>query len=223
MISRQFSGMERPAVSSSAERPSKGTLQIMLLALGIVFALTGCAARRDLVVLMPDPDGKAGTIEVSNQGGSTVISEANSATEVKSSTAAPAAARKMDESKIRAIFGEALRAEPKPPEHYRLYFKSDSTELTEDSLQTLEQVFSAIQRTRPLEVSVVGHTDRTGSSEANFQLGLERAALIRDLLVSKGVDKALIDIRSHGEDDPLVKTDDGVPEPKNRRVEIVIR
>jgi outer membrane protein OmpA-like peptidoglycan-associated protein len=216
-------GMEKPVISLSAGDLFKGALLRASVALGIVFLLSGCAARRDVVVLIADPDGKTGSIEVSNQGGSTVLAEANSATEVKSSATAPAAAAKMDESKIRAIFGQALGAAPRPPEHYRLYFKSDSTELTEDSLQTLEYVFSAIGRTKPSQVTVVGHTDRTGPRDANFRLGLERASQIKNLLISKGMDEGLIEIRSHGEDDPLVKTDDEVPEAKNRRVEIVIR
>jgi len=223
MRRRVAAGMDKPPNTFSAESQRRGTMQRLLWVLAIAFMLSGCAARRDLVVLLPDPDGKTGSIEVSNQGGSTVISEANSATEVKSATSAPKAVAKMDESEVRAIFGEALDAQPSPPEHYSLYFKSDSTELTEESLRTLESVFSAMARMKPSEVTVVGHTDRTGSREANFQLGLERAALVRDLLVSKGVDQGLIEVRSHGEDDPLVKTDDGVPEAKNRRVEIVIR
>jgi outer membrane protein OmpA-like peptidoglycan-associated protein len=57
----------------------------------------------------------------------------------------------------------------------------------------------------------------------NYKLGLDRAQEIRDLLVSQGIDPKVIEVTSHGEDNPLVKTEDDVPEPKNRRVEIVIR
>jgi outer membrane protein OmpA-like peptidoglycan-associated protein len=69
----------------------------------------------------------------------------------------------------------------------------------------------------------VGHTDRVGTRENNFRLGLERAKLIQKLLISKGIDPNIISVASHGEDNPLVKTDDEVPEPRNRRVEIIIR
>jgi outer membrane protein OmpA-like peptidoglycan-associated protein len=183
----------------------------------------GCAAQKNLVVLLPDPSGKTGKIEVSNQGGAQVISEANSAAEVKSFTTAPASLAKMDESQIQAIFGDALDAQPHPPEHYLLYFKGYSTELTEDSLLNLEDVYDAMERIKPAEVTVVGHTDRIGSRENNYFLGLERASQIKKLLILKGVDETLIETRSHGEDNPLFKTDDEVPEPENRRVEIIIR
>jgi outer membrane protein OmpA-like peptidoglycan-associated protein len=200
-----------------------GTIRTSLLTLCIMALICGCAAQQNLVVLLPDPNGKTGPIEVSNQGGAQVITEANSAAEVKSFTTAPASLAKMNESQIRAIFGDALDAQPHPPEHYLLYFEGYSAELTEDSLLNLEDVFDAIERIRPAEVTVVGHTDRVGSRENNYFLGLERASQIKKLLISKGVDESLIEIKSHGEDNPLFKTDDDVPEPENRRVEIIIR
>jgi len=222
MRSREAAAREKSPITSRAVGMPRITIVRMSLAFGIILILSGCAARRDLVVLLPNPEGDTGSIEVSNQGGSTVISEANSATEVKSPTSAPRTPAKIEDKRIRAIFGDALDAQPRPPEHYSLYFKSDSTELTEDSLLTLEHVFEAIERIKPSEVTVVGHTDRLGSRDDNFRLGLERAAQIKNLLISRGVDEKLIQARSHGEDDPLVKTEDEVPEAKNRRVEIVI-
>jgi OOP family OmpA-OmpF porin len=46
---------------------------------------------------------------------------------------------------------------------------------------------------------------------------------VADLLVALGVDRRLLDVTSHGKDDLLVPTGDGVPEPRNRRVEVTIR
>ena len=42
-------------------------------------------------------------------------------------------------------------------------------------------------------------------------------------LASQGIEREFIEASSHGEDNPLIKTDDDVPEPRNRRVEIVVR
>jgi peptidoglycan-associated lipoprotein len=70
---------------------------------------------------------------------------------------------------------------------------------------------------------VIGHTDTTGTSAGNFELGLRRANAIRSRLVEAGVDRTLIDVTSHGEADLLVKTADDVADPRNRRVEITIR
>jgi outer membrane protein OmpA-like peptidoglycan-associated protein len=79
-------------------------------------------------------------------------------------------------------------------------------------------------RSRPFpDVAVIGHTDSTGTSESNAALGLTRANTIRNLLVQAGVSPDVIEVTSHGEADLLVKTGDGVLEPRNRRVEITVR
>jgi outer membrane protein OmpA-like peptidoglycan-associated protein len=54
-------------------------------------------------------------------------------------------------------------------------------------------------------------------------LGLERVESVKALLVSKGVDPSGIEVASHGEDNPLVETEDEVAEPRNRRIEITVR
>ena len=43
------------------------------------------------------------------------------------------------------------------------------------------------------------------------------------ILQGKGIDPSVLDITSHGKDNPLVPTGDQVPEPRNRRVEITVR
>jgi outer membrane protein OmpA-like peptidoglycan-associated protein len=46
---------------------------------------------------------------------------------------------------------------------------------------------------------------------------------VRDLLVAEGIDPAMIQVTSHGEENPLVPTEDEVAEPRNRRVEVTVR
>jgi outer membrane protein OmpA-like peptidoglycan-associated protein len=70
---------------------------------------------------------------------------------------------------------------------------------------------------------VVGHTDRVGSNAVNVPISIERANAVRDLLVRDGVDPAVIEVTSHGEEHPLIPTDDEVAEPRNRRVEVTVR
>jgi outer membrane protein OmpA-like peptidoglycan-associated protein len=50
-----------------------------------------------------------------------------------------------------------------------------------------------------------------------------RAQKIRDILVSHGIDPQYIEVYGLGEDMPLVKTENGVPEPRNRRAEVKVR
>ena len=69
----------------------------------------------------------------------------------------------------------------------------------------------------------MGHSDTLGDKAYNLALSMRRAMAVQKLLVEKGIDEAFIDTTSHGEENPLVKTADNVGNPKNRRVEVVVR
>jgi outer membrane protein OmpA-like peptidoglycan-associated protein len=87
----------------------------------------------------------------------------------------------------------------------------------------LTDILSTIQARQSEHISVVGHSDTLGDKAYNLSLSMRRAAAVKQRLVQEGIDEAHIDITSHGEENPLVKTADNVSNPKNRRVEVVIR
>lgn len=184
--------------------------------------LSACAGRKGLVVLLPNPDGKTGAVTVANKGGTETLSEAGKATELQSFSKAPKSPVSMTESGIREAFGAALDAQPPAPAHFLLYFLSSTTELAPESRATLKELIEALKHGKPAEVSIVGHTDRVGTAEKNYQLGLERARIVKEIVMTEGVAEALIVTTSHGEDNLLIKTDDDIPEPKNRYVEVII-
>ncbi|OPY87312.1 MAG: Outer membrane protein precursor [Syntrophus sp. PtaU1.Bin208] len=194
-----------------------------LIALCIVALLTACTAKRSMIVLLPDQDGKTGAIEVQNQGGSLKLDAPNQATEILSAQTPPAPPIVLSEEEIKKRFAETLAATPGAPVHYVLYFLSDSKELTEESKTRLDEVVLSINRIHPAEIAIVGHTDRVGDRKRNFRLGLDRATQVKHLLITRGVDPGMVEVSSHGEDNPLIKTADEVSEPENRRVEIVLR
>ena len=66
-------------------------------------------------------------------------------------------------------------------------------------------------------------TDTVGSKEYNYKLSLDRAKVLSDILIANGAVPSNITVTSHGEGNPLVKTADEVAEPRNRRVEVVIK
>ena len=95
--------------------------------------------------------------------------------------------------------------------------------MTAESREQLPEILESLREFPAAEVSVVGHTDRIGSERRNAQLALQRAETIRDLLIAEGLDAGLMQVDSHGENNPLVETADEVPEPRNRRVEVTVR
>ncbi len=197
--------------------------RIFFLVLSAVFLVASCAAKKDLVVLLPDPDGQVGKIAVSNRGGEQVLARAFQATEITARDVAPSQPAFMKEEEVKNIFRDALSAQPDLPIRVILYFRAGTTELTGESLRQLPQLFAATLARKAKEVAIVGHTDRVGPREANYKLGLDRAQAIRAHLVTLGIDPALISVDSHGEDNPLYKTEDEVAEPRNRRIEVTIR
>jgi outer membrane protein OmpA-like peptidoglycan-associated protein len=202
----------------------------LLVLLGVVL-VCGCGPRRvvtrvanpDLVVLLPEPDGGAvGRASVSNQQGSVDLEGARAATRVLPGQA-PAAVASMSEAEVASVFGEALAATPMAPQFFVLYFRFESNVLTDESRALFPQVLKAVASYAAPEVVAVGHTDTTGDPKANIDLGLNRADAVRTMLIGAGLDAALIEVRSHGEADLLIKTPDETSEPRNRRVEIAIR
>lgn len=71
-------------------------------------------------------------------------------------------------------------------------------------------------------IEVAGHTDSTGTPAYNLALSRRRAEAVAAELVNRGVARQAIAIQAFGETKPLVATADGVREPQNRRVEIVL-
>jgi outer membrane protein OmpA-like peptidoglycan-associated protein len=199
------------------------TYRILFICCFFLSSIVSCAPQRNLFVLLPDPDGKVGRIEVSNKGGSQLLTEPRQMTEVKDAMTAPSPPVPMKEEEILKLFFEALSAQPEPPLTFLLYFATGTTRLSEESQRQIQDFLKAIATRQPADISIVGHTDRVGSRESNYRLGLERAAAIKALLVSEGAAPDSIEIASHGEDNPLIRTEDGVAEPRNRRVEVTVR
>jgi outer membrane protein OmpA-like peptidoglycan-associated protein len=175
-----------------------------------------------LIVLLPDPAGTVGRARVTNVSGSADLASARDATQVAANHA-PGQISTLSEADVKRIFGSALAALPPAPRRFTLYFRYESDELTDESRVVIPEILKTVrERTFP-DVTVVGHTDTTGTSRANFELGLKRATTVRNLLVKAGLDASSIEVTSHGKADLLIRTADETREPRNRRVEIAVR
>jgi hypothetical protein len=72
------------------------------------------------------------------------------------------------------------------------------------------------------KLTVTGHTDTVGSDAYNMRLSMRRATTVQQQLIKDGVPAGEIAIFAKGKRDLLVPTADGVKEPQNRRVQIVL-
>jgi outer membrane protein OmpA-like peptidoglycan-associated protein len=175
-----------------------------------------------LTVLLPDSDTRvAGDARVANTFGSVDLAEDRDAA-VASSNSSPVLT-KLSEEEVMRIFGDALSALPPAPRRFTLFFRFESDALTDESKALIPEIIAAVKQHVVQDVVVIGHTDTMGTQRANYALGLKRAMMIRNILVDAGLNRSAIDTTSVGELDPLVKTPDETPQPRNRRVDIAVR
>ena len=116
---------------------------------------------------------------------------------------------------------------PAPPpaqtNSFMVFFDWDRSNLSQQALATIGQAANAYKTKGSARVVATGHADRSGPENYNMALSLRRANAVKDALVQNGVPATAISVVGKGESQPLVPTADGVREPQNRRVEIVIQ
>ena len=105
---------------------------------------------------------------------------------------------------------------------FLVFFDWSKADLTDRARQVIgEAASSRGQGVTRIEVN--GFTDRSGPADYNMGLSVRRANAVAAELVRRGVPRNEIVTRGFGEENNLVPTADGVREPQNRRVEIILR
>ncbi len=198
--------------------PGKRFIQCLVLCASL--ACGGCASP-DRIVLLPNADGSPSAVILKTAAGERVIDQPYEAVKV-SQDGAFTQSKETSES-VRTRYGSALDAQPKRAATYVLYYLNGKVEITPESQAVVRKLKEDLKTRSAPEIIVVGHTDLVGSVEYNDELSLERAKDVQNVLIATGIPADLISISGRGKRDPVVKTADGVAEPRNRRVEISIR
>lgn len=73
------------------------------------------------------------------------------------------------------------------------------------------------------QITIIGHTDNTGSAAINNPLSLDRAQSVRDYLSARGVSASRIQTAGRGDREPVASNTSESGRAQNRRVEIFIR
>lgn len=195
-----------------------------LAALCLLLAMAGCATTpKTSFYLVPDPEGHVGEVTVANQSGDVTLNKANETVSAESGTAAFTESRVANPEEIQTKFAGALELVPPTPKGFNIYFDMGSSKVNADSMAALDQVIGEARQRDSRDISLNGHTDRTGEDAVNMRLSLDRANTVKNLLVEKGILADYLTVEYYGESKPVVPTADNVAEPKNRRVEVVVR
>ena len=175
------------AITYCGRRLKKCILGGSLLLMTVIL---GCSPTRSIVVLLPDTDGKVGTLHMKTDKGVYQVDKPYYAVQSDSRDNAQETPRFVDKQQIETLFGQALQAEPDQQFRFGLftfYCTKNAVELIPESQYQLPALIEHLKRMKPLEIYVVGHTDRVGTEKHNTLLSGRRASSLQRFLISQGI------------------------------------
>jgi len=104
----------------------------------------------------------------------------------------------------------------------RVFFETDSTELTPQARTTLDKQAQWLQYYGKYSFTIEGHADERGTREYNIALGARRAQTVREYLVSRGIDSHRMRTISYGKERPVAVCNDISCWSQNRRAVTVL-
>ena len=172
------------------------------------------------VVLLPEPDARPTAVSVTDSRGEVVLDQPYAAVSRNAFRTRPYAS---SEAEVKRDFGAALAAQPPREKRFTLHFEEGRDEISDASRAELDAALAEIASRPVKDVLVVGHTDLVGCGPLNDTLARQRAESVRAELVKRAVAADAVQSSGRGSREPAVPTAPGVAEPRNRRVEIVVR
>lgn len=196
------------------------SLRRALLLCPFLLLLGACAQQR--VILLPEPDGTVGAVEIKSASGQQRIDTAYGGIDV--SRGGSLDTFKTSQSRVDRDYKPLLAARPPRPVTFVVHFEFGSpTHVTPDSKAIVQQILHVLSERPAPELIVIGHTDTMGTDAYNDRLSLERARGVVAFLRRHGVTAKRVEAIGRGKRDQAVKTRNSVASKANRRVEITIR
>lgn len=101
-------------------------------------------------------------------------------------------------------------------------FGFDSSELTMNARNALNDVASVLTQYTDTRVNIAGHTDSTGSADYNQRLSERRAQAVGNYLAQSGVSQQRLYMTGYGMSQPVASNATEEGRAQNRRVEITL-
>jgi outer membrane protein OmpA-like peptidoglycan-associated protein len=116
---------------------------------------------------------------------------------------------------IRRADGRYITTEP-------ILFNSAKAAIRPGSLPTLDKLAALLKAQPEIKLMIIGYTDNLGLDENNARVSSERAAAVRDFLVSQGIEASRLDTKGMGSQNPIASNDTQLGRQANRRIEFLI-
>jgi outer membrane protein OmpA-like peptidoglycan-associated protein len=101
-------------------------------------------------------------------------------------------------------------------------FDTNRADIKDNFRPILDRFATTLKDNPATTVTIIGHTDSTGSDAVNQPLSVDRASHTRDYLASRGVSPTRIVVEGRGAREPIASNDDNAGRARNRRVEIYV-
>lgn len=105
----------------------------------------------------------------------------------------------------------------------RVFFPTDSSELTADARLKLNQQAGWLHRYASYPFTIEGHGDERGTRDYNLALGARRAASVRAYLEARNIEPVRMRIISFGKERPISTCNQEACWSQNRRAVLVLR
>lgn len=101
-------------------------------------------------------------------------------------------------------------------------FDTNRADIKPNFRQILDKFAAGLVDHSSTQVTIIGHTDNTGSDAINDPLSIERAARTRDYLTARSVASGRVSVNGRGSHEPVASNDTEYGRAQNRRVEIFV-
>jgi OOP family OmpA-OmpF porin len=111
------------------------------------------------------------------------------------------------------------------PKRFRfdyLFFDTGTTNLSADATNEINTIAGALKANPAAKARIEGFTDSSGEPQANIELTTERAAAVKDLLVSRGIAAERIEVVGRGSNAPIASNTSEAGKLQNRRIEFIV-
>lgn len=195
----------------------------LLIWTGMILLLPFITSEPKTTVVLLDNNSTHNAVVVTTNAGSVMVDKPYHYTALSAPDKQPSTVEIGDRDAINKKYSEQLNILPAKPVSMLFYFETGTANLAESSKNQINELITLITSREPAAVDIIGHSDSVGDADKNYFLGLKRAEAVKSYLLENSVILERSSVASYGKNVPLVPAKDGVPEPKNRRVEVIVR
>jgi outer membrane protein OmpA-like peptidoglycan-associated protein len=103
-----------------------------------------------------------------------------------------------------------------------ILFNTGNAELRQTSMEPLNKLADILKERPDIQLEIIGFTDNLGVEPVNEKLSADRAAAVKEYLVSRGVDASRLTAKGMGSRQPAASNDTRLGRQANRRIEFLV-